>query len=388
MLNELLDAIDRASANLAKLEAVWNRAEPFLPTGPQFGSAPEYEDLQRTWTDLLHGLPPVDGWTITEPLPGTDEIGRGYLDYWEIGETPTVLWEAAERPGRDIAEYRFRLHRARRRAVRERLQALTAIIDAALPRMLADVERGSNDELQGEGATTIREAIEEIERLMGDATARQGRWSDLHRHLRFSQGHDWHDILEFDWPTVKPDIEAASFADTEPLPVPDSDLGTAAAANPAGSVTTALHWENLDDTGFERLLYDLLRALPGHENVQWLMNTRAADRGRDLSLERLIQDGSGAVRVERVIVQAKHWLSRSVRATDISDTLTNIKLWQPPVVRGLVIATSGRFTSDAVSWAEQHNESGAAPFIDLWPDSKLESLLSQHPHLVVAHGLR
>jgi hypothetical protein len=67
--------------------------------------------------------------------------------------------------------------------------------------------------------TSVRAAYEEIERLLGDATARKGRWGDLH------------------------------------------------------------------DSGFERLLFDLLRALPGHENVQWLMNTRAADRGRDLSLD-------------------------------------------------------------------------------------------------------
>ena len=59
-----------------------------------------------------------------------------------------------------------------------------------------------------------------------------------------------------------------------------------------------------------------------------------------------------------------------------------------PVVRGLVIATSGRFSADAVTWAEQHNSDGAAPFIDLWPESKLETLLAQKAYLAAAHGLR
>jgi hypothetical protein len=68
--------------------------------------------------------------------------------------------------------------------------------------------------------------------------------------------------------------------------------------------------------------------------------------------------------------------------------VATVKLWQPPVVRGLIIATSGRFTADAVAWTEQHNNSGDAPLIDLWPVAKLETLLAQKPHLAAAHGLR
>jgi hypothetical protein len=118
------------------------------------------------------------------------------------------------------------------------------------------------------------------------------------------------------------------------------------------------------------------------------MQTRAPDRGRDLSLDRLLRDGTGGVRSERVIVQAKHWLKRSVGPTEVADTLAAVKLWQPPVVRGLVIATSGRFSADAVRWAEHHNNSGDAPFIELWPETKLETLLAQKPYLAAAHGLR
>jgi hypothetical protein len=58
------------------------------------------------------------------------------------------------------------------------------------------------------------------------------------------------------------------------------------------------------------------------------------------------------------------------------------------VVRVLIIATSGRFTSDAVAWVELHNSLGTAPHIELWPDSTLETLLAQKPYLAAAHGLR
>jgi hypothetical protein len=234
----------------------------------------------------------------------------------------------------------------------------------------------------------ITVAVGEIERLVADTTERRGRWGYLRRHIHFGQGHDWHDIHEFDWPTVRADVEAAGFADADPLPVPDIDLGQAAAGQLTGSATVALPWNRLDDEGFERLLYDLLRDVPEYQNVKWEMQTRAADRSRDLSLERVLRDSTGDVRTERVMVQAKHWLTRSVGPSDIAATLTRVKLWEPPIIRGLVIATSGRFTADAVAWAEKHNDGGQAPLIDLWPESKLESLLAAKPHLAAAHGLR
>jgi hypothetical protein len=104
----------------------------------------------------------------------------------------------------------------------------------------------------------------------------------LHRHLHFGQAHDWDDIHELDWPSIKPDVEAAMFSDVEPLPTPDIDLGTAAGLRPAGSASTSLRWDTLTPDRFEQLLHDLLRALPGYQNVQLLMMTNAADRGRDI----------------------------------------------------------------------------------------------------------
>lgn len=268
-LEDLLNAMDRTAANLAKLDNVWGRAVRFMPTGPARGSNPEYDDLRRAWADLLPGLPLIDGWTITGPLPDIDEIGQIFIDCFEISQYPSAAYEMAQQPGKDLAEYRYRLNRAHRRAA-----------------------------------------------------------------------------------------------------------------------TIALPWDRLDDDGFERLLYDLLRDLPDHHNVQWLMQTRAPDRGRDLSLDRVLRDSTGSVRSERVIVQAKHWLKRSVGPAEVADTVHAIKLWEPPVVRGLVIATSGRFSADAVAWAEKHNNDGAAPFIELWPESKLETLLARRPYLAAAHGLR
>ncbi|NLU63565.1 restriction endonuclease [Rhodococcus sp. HNM0563] len=206
--------------------------------------------------------------------------------------------------------------------------------------------------------------------------------------MRFGEGHDWHDVYEFDWPTIKPGIEAGSLPDTDPFPVPEFDLAQAAAGRLTGAASTALRWDQIGDETFERLLYDLLREFPEHENVTWLTRTRAPDRGRDLALDRVLRDGTGGVRHERVIVPAKHWLSKSVGMAENTANVAAVRLWQPPVVRGLLIVTSGRFSSDAVAWVDRLNESAVAPHIDLWPEGRLETLLAQRPHLVAAHGLR
>lgn len=124
-MDELLTAMDRTAANLVKLQDVWNRAARFVPTGPSRGSHPEYDNLRRAWNDLLAGLPPIDGWTITDELPDIDALGQDFIDYFEISEAPFPLHEAGQKPGKDLAEYQFRLNRARSRAARERLDQFT-----------------------------------------------------------------------------------------------------------------------------------------------------------------------------------------------------------------------------------------------------------------------
>jgi hypothetical protein len=387
-LDELLGVMDRAAANLAKLEAIWERAEPMIPTGPARGSNREYEDLARAWLDLLPGLPEINGWTVNEELPDIDDAGQAFIDYFEIGEAPFNLMTQLEEPGRQLREYRYRLGQARRRAVRERLEELTSMVDDALRAIVQGVPRDSLDPLVDTRTEQVQRAVSEIERILGDTVERGRAWSDLRRHMHFSQGHDWHDIVDADWPGILRDIRAASLSEFDPLPVPQIDLGAAASSRPAGAATTQLLWASLDPGRFERLVFDIMRDFPHYQNVQWLMKTNAPDGGRDLSAERVISDDGGTTRIERVMVQAKHWTSRSVGPVEINDAVARVTRWEPPVIHGLIVATSGRFTADAVSLAERHNAAGKRPHIELWPENRLESLLSSRPHLVAEHGLR
>jgi hypothetical protein len=118
------------------------------------------------------------------------------------------------------------------------------------------------------------------------------------------------------------------------------------------------------------------------------MQTRAADKGRDLSVTRVVQDGLSGTQRYRVIIQCKHWTSRSVGFFDVSATKDQMALWPNPRVDVLVIATSGRFTADAVSWIEQHNANGHAPRIEMWAESHLERLLAARPGTIAEFGLR
>ena len=297
------------------------------------------------------------------------------------------IYREAAAPGREIAEYRYKLGKARRTATRQRLSEITVLVDSLLPKILAGIPSRSSDPVDTDDTDAVQEAFKEVELLVGDSVSRAGRWGDLHRHLRFSEGHDWYDIAEADWPDVKATLEAATYAELDPLPVPALDLGEAAESNPTGGIATELAWDSLTPEGFERLLYNLLNSLPAFTNVQWLVHTNATDKGRDISANRMVDDGSGGMRIERVIVQAKHWRTKPVNTAAVADTVAQMKLWQPPLIHALIIATSGKFSTDGVDWYERHNESGQSPRIEAWTDSHLERMLASNPAVAASAGL-
>jgi hypothetical protein len=172
------------------------------------------------------------------------------------------------------------------------------------------------------------------------------------------------------------------------VPVPVTDLGDVVASRPTGHVPTKLKWSALSDEDFERLMFALISDSPGYENPEWLQQTKAADKGRDLSVTYVDNDLLDGVRRYRVIIQCKHWLSRSVSAADVSTIRDQMELWQPPRVDRLIFATSGRFTADAIALVEKQNQSDRALAISMWPDSRIELLLAARPNLIGQFMLR
>ena len=393
-LEQALGQFDRTQTNLKRLDSVWDRMQKMVPDGIVFpGSGPEdllYDDLARSFAELAGGLPGIDGIAFdAHPMP-LSEIAQNRLDVSEFGEPgPMIqLEDAIAAPSRAIADYRHRLTVARKRLVRDRVAQLISEIEAALGALSKRYERTGGSVADDPEWQQFAGWATEIERLLGQDLVRKGRWSDLRRHIRFAQDGDLHDIVEHDWPSVRPDIEAALYGETEPLPVEVADLGTLAASRPTGPVTTKLAWSVLDDDGFERLVFNLLCDAAGYENPLWLMKTRAPDRGRDLSVDRVIPDALSGVRRERVIVQCKHWLASSLNAKECMSAVGHVKLWEPPPVDVVIIATSGRFTADGVLWIERHNAERTRPQVEMWADSHLELLLASRPALVTEFRLR
>jgi hypothetical protein len=59
-----------------------------------------------------------------------------------------------------------------------------------------------------------------------------------------------------------------------------------------------------------------------------------------------MSDSLSGVTRQRVIIQFRNSLSRSIRHADVADALASVALCEPPPVDVLVFATSGRFTGD------------------------------------------
>ena len=101
----------------------------------------------------------------------------------------------------------------------------------------------------------------------------------------------------------------------------------------------------------------------------------------------MLRDSSGGCRIERVIVQAKHYPERSIQPYDIEKAMSAADSWIGAPVSCVIIATSGNFTDTAVDTVNGRNLRGT-PRIEMWNRSFLERLLNQHPRLIDDYGLR
>lgn len=391
-LDAALREFEAVEANLAKLERLWSRIEARIPEGIAFGSDADYDDLRRSFAELLEHLPAIDGWHPENRPMDLNEIAQSRLDAWDIGEieAKVSLEEYISAPGRDLREYRFRLNRARRKLVREALLGQIDQVDTVLKELspLLRDDPKLSDKVSGSRWEFLKSRIDEIDTLLGSSVKRPERWSDLRRHLSFGMLGDLHDIVSFDWSKVKSGLSKAIYGENDPIPVTVKDLGELVASRPKGPVTTKLKWETLSPEDFERLIFTLISTQDGYENPEWLMRTNAPDRGRDLSAMRVTADPLSGVMRARVIIQCKHWLDRSISPSNVASLKEQLTLWEPPRIDVCIIITSGRFSSDAVALIERHNQSDRAMRVEMWPESHLERLLAARPHLIGEFRLR
>lgn len=390
-LQTALDQFAIAEANLSKLETLWVEIEAMIPTGPAFGSPPEYERACYAFRQILPALPAIEGWRVEDRLMDFDEIGQMQFDVAELGmiEASVSLDSALDEQGRQLRQYRFKLDSKRAALIRDRVLELVDDVDAIVRRLWPAHEHAkSNDHVEASEWNQLRNDVAEIATLLGSSVKRPARWGDLQRHLHFGMVADLSDIREHDWPEIKKSLRPLLYGRHDPLPIAVADLDELLATKPTGPVATKLAWNALDDEGFERLLFQLISHANGYENPEWLQRTNAPDRGRDLSVTRVTEDALSGTKRERAIIQCKHWQSKSVGVPEVSTTIAQMALWTSPRVDVLIFATSGRFSADAIAMIETHNASDRALRVEMWPESHLERLLAARPHVVAEFGLR
>jgi hypothetical protein len=391
-LNSALRHFEVAEANLLKAEKVLADIGAAIPKGVLFGENPEFEDNCRSFETLLAALPSLHNWKPSIALMGLDEIAQNRLDAQDVGEIECILSveREIEEPSKLLREYRYRFNQMRRELIRGALTDLIDAIDANLRKLskLLDEDTKSLALVVHDQFEELKQNVAQINTLLGSSVAKPFRWPELHRHMHFGMLGDLRDIVETDWPAVKAGLRKSMYGEKEPVPTEVEDLGFLVSAKPRGLVATKLKWSSLPDEEFERLLFALISSEQGYENPEWLMKTNAPDRGRDLSVHRVHNDSLGGTLRQRVIIQCKHWQTKSVGPIEIATLREQMKLWEPPRVDIHVIATSGRFTSDAVALIEKHNQSDSALRIEMWPESHLERLLASRPAIIAEFALR
>lgn len=391
-INSALRQFEATEANLAKLEQIWSEIVKLTPQGLAFGNDAAYEEHVRVYEDVLGALPKIDGWKPESVPMDLNSIGQNRLDAKEIGEisAEVAVEDQIEAPGRELAEYRHRLNKKRRQLIRSVMSDAIAAIDQTLRSLKKIVPKKPIParEIKSPHWEKLKAQIQEVEMLLGSAVPRPSRWNDLRRHLHFGAMQDLMDVIRHDWPEVKTGLSKGLYGRDEPLPVDVADLGALAATQPKGQVVTKLKWESLSDEDFERLVFSLIAATPGYENPEWLLHTNAPDRGRDLSVTRIVNDPLSGTTRSRVLIQCRHRMSKSVSPADVAALKEQIGTWEPPKVDVFIIATTGRFTGDAVAAIEKNNAGDRALKIEMWPESHLEKLLAQRPVLIAQFGLR
>lgn len=386
-LNTALEHFEAADANLKKLERLWDQIAAHIPSGPAFGSPPEYDALCFAFRRVLAALPAINGFRVEDRLHEYNAIGQMRLDALEIDDIACQLAvdDTVNEQGRVLQEYRLMLEAERRDLIRDRLLELIEQVDAIVPR-LTEVARGRAPTERMETFSepdwsTLNASISEIDALLG-STPRAPNWGLLRKHLSFGMVCDLSDIRRADWPNARKHLLSGLYGESDPVPIRVPDLAKVVASRPQGSVPTKLDWSALSDENFERLIFLLISETSGYENPEWLQHTHAPDRGRDISAFRVENDPLLGVKRYRVIIQCKHWLSKSISPREIETARVQMPLWEPPRVDQLIVATSGRFTADDISVVEKHNQADKALNIALWPESHLEVLLASRPHLI------
>src|SRR5262249_17393757 len=161
-------------------------------------------DLIRRFEYIAKQMPKIDGYALEYSFDEPDSITSNAIDCAECSwESPLSLvryYDSLRSPGENLREYKFRVASVRRQLARDTIVDYVTTAEEIITALTRDYA-GASDNCPMDDCHEwhqLRTAIKSIDAVLGDATARPPRWSDLSRHLHFALKSDFNDIRQFD----------------------------------------------------------------------------------------------------------------------------------------------------------------------------------------------
>jgi len=151
--------------------------------------------------------------------------------------------------------------------------------------------------------------------------------------------------------------------------------------------TYSMKFNNLSDSDFEELTYDLLAAI-GFVNLSWRrgsgLSGASADQGRDIVAQERRVGPDGREHFETWFIQCKHYV-RGVPPEKLEGALAWSSAERPNT---LLFAVSNFLSNPAKAYLENYERNNRPPFrLKIWERKDFERLLSSHPALIRKYQL-
>ncbi len=388
-IDAILAKLDATEANIAKLESIWRKMQKHFPNRPD-ADKDSYDKLHRHFQRIVGSLPTIDGYEFKECLWDFDSLYQAYVSSGDIDEPEALASFEIDihRQGATIAEYRFRYDTMRKKLLHGSIMKLSQTIRSEIERInTLSVGYEFSQKIDRDEWMSISASYDALDTMLGSSTKRPKAWHDMQRHIGFGERNDIENIRDEDWPRIEPFLNRVFVGDLDPIPVDASDLNELEGST-ITETPSKLQWGRLSAEDFERLVFSIVSSAEGYENPQWLTRTNAADKGRDVSVFRVLSDSLSDQTRLRVFIACKHYTKKSINDSEIESLRAQMRLWDGPRVDVLVIASSGRFTTNAVEYVDRHNEGNDVLRIEMWPESHIERLLARRPDLIASFNLR
>ncbi len=336
-IEEKIKIFDLIEVNLTKSDYIWEKISKYL-NGKS--DSEDYEILVQKFYNVIQTLPKIENWMPSPEIHELSEVTKLLIENDEIGdwEFTIDMNKKLFQPEQEIRQYKYLVRKKRHEIIREYIKQYLIEIEKEIERILIDYKDAKNNStIKDDDIVTIVRNSNHIEFLIGKAKYPK-RWSDFKRHIHFHLKQDFEDIKKNDLPDIWGSLNEIIYHKEEPLHIGIESLDDIEGEEiPSKLVIKSLKWNNLNDDSFERIIYNLISSTSNYENPKWLTKTRAADKGRDLSVDKIVHDDLVDTQRFKVIIQCKHWLSKSLNVEDIIVSKEKIKNLEPPKIEIFIL---------------------------------------------------